>query len=198
MSLQQKLLEEKGKRGCIFITRLEELVTLSSVEQFLSCYFDKSSTPVPPPADLHEIIVPSSRKVFAVLVLAGLEKWILDFFVVRRITDKIFPASDSDVMHSPGTAEERHRFLKEQWTIPPILSAERHLDFPLGTILPFLGKKFADHGSFGRLYKVRVAEGHLHSKEPRYAAVGLSMLFHHYTPSLFLYFCRKYPGFDRS
>jgi hypothetical protein len=196
MSLQQKLLEEKGKRGYIFITKLEELVTLSSVGQFLSCYFDKSGTPVPP--DLHEKIVPSSRKLFAVLVLAGLEKWILDFFVVRRITDKIFPASDSDVMPSPGTAEERHRFLKEQWTIPPILSAERHLNFPLGTILPFLGKKFADHGSFGRLYKVRVAEGHLHSKEPRYAAVGLSMLFPHCKPSLFLHFCRKYSGFDRS
>ncbi len=186
MSLQQRLFDEKEKRGFISITKLEELVTLNSVEQFLRNYYTEFSTTIP--LELHEKIVPSARKLFTVLVLARLEKFILQFLVVRGITDTIFPASDVDDVLSLGSTEERRRFLKEQWTVPPILSAERHFEFPLGMILPFLEKKYVDNGSFGVIYKVKVAEGHLRRTEPRYATVGLLMLITHYKSSFLLQF----------
>jgi hypothetical protein len=175
MSLRQRLIEEKEKKGFISIPKLEELVTLSSVQQFLS-------TLPPAPPELLQKIVPGSRKLFAVLVLAELEKSILDIIIVRGIADDVFPAYDSDAIPL-GSSDERRRFLKEQWAIPPILGRERHLEFPSGTILPFLQKKFVDHGTFGVVYKVRVAEGHLHGPRPGYAAVGTVMFI-----SLYLVF----------
>jgi hypothetical protein len=181
MSLRQGLIEEKEKKGFISITKLEELVTLSSVQQSLS------TPPVPP--ELLQKIVSGSRKLFAVLVLAELEKSILDIIIVRGITDDVFPAYGSDAIPPLESSEERRRFLKEQWAIPPILGGKRHLEFPSGTVLPFLQKKYVDHGTFGVVYKLRVAEGHLHGTGPGYAAVGTVMFISHYLVFISHYHC---------
>jgi hypothetical protein len=175
MSLRQKLVEEKEKRGFISITKLEELVTLPSVQGFLP------TTPIPPEwfQELSRKIVPGARKLFAVLVLAELEKSILDVIVVRGITDNVFDASGLNAIPWLESSDETRRFSKEQWTVPPILKGEKHLEFPFGTVLPFLEKKCVDHGTFGVVYKVKVAEGHLHGTGLGYAAVGTMMFASH-------------------
>lgn len=171
MSLRQKLVEEKEKRKFISVAKLEELVTLSSIQEFLP------TSPVPQ-EELRKI-VPSARKLIAVLVLAELEHYILDFIIDRRITDNVFSAGDSNAIIFLESSEERRRFLKEQWTVPPVLGGEKHLGFPLGTVLPFLQTKYVDHGTFGIVYKVRIAEGHLQGIGPSYATVGILMFISH-------------------
>jgi hypothetical protein len=164
MSLRKKLLEEKEGRGFISIAKLEELVTLSSVQELLPATDDPSE-------DLRKLIL-SARKLFAVLVLAGLDHF-LHIITCEKITDNIFSTTDLNALTFLKSSEERRRFLKEQWTIPPVLDGESHMEFPSGVALPFLQKKFVDHGTFGMVYKVRIAEGHL--QHPGYPPVGILM-----------------------
>lgn len=178
MSLRQELLREKRVREFISISKLEELVTVSSVKEYLSSYFGEPTTPIPP--DLPQRIVPRARKLFAVLVLSELEGSISEFVIEHGVTDHVFPVSDSDAIPPLGSREERRKFLKEQWTIPPILKEGEHLELPLGTILPFLEMKYIEHGSFGAVYKVRVAEGHLERASLGYTAVRRLMFISHY------------------
>lgn len=166
MSLREKLHKEKEERGFISDVKLEKLITLNSIQEFLSGEA----------ASQDELwkYVPGSRKLFAVLVLAGLERFAVECIINRGITDVIFPVRSSDDI-PPLNRDEGDRFLKEQWAIAPILREGEHLDFHRGTVLPFLHKVFVDHGSFGRVYKVKIAEGHLRCSWPAYNAVGIVM-----------------------
>jgi hypothetical protein len=169
MSLRQSLLEEKEKKGFISIRRLEKLVTLDSVREYLSNTLHKY--PEPNLQLLCQKIIPKARKLLAVLVLAKLESSIIDFTDVRGITDSIFPVHDSVIPLPLENTEDIHSFLEEQWTVPPILMEDKHMEFPKGAKLPILKQGFIGHGSSGIVYKVRVVEGHLHGTRSGYSEV---------------------------
>lgn len=112
---------------------------------------------------LHDALgraLPRARKLVAVLVLGRLERHVLDLIVSRRTTDEVFPIEDWQVI-PPLDTDERGQVRREQWSVPPVLGREEHIQFPRGAVLPFLSKESVSHGSFGIVYKVKIADGHL-------------------------------------
>jgi len=160
MSLQERLVERK-RLGFISVKVLEELITPSSVQQLLS---QDASVPVHQ-VDQDYVVkaLPRARKLIAVLVLTGLEQHILEIISERRMTDDIFPIDNWWTFPSLA-AEDAKCVYSEQWTIPPVLKRGKHLQFPEGVILPFLSKRCVSYGSFGIVYRVEIADGHLDSQ----------------------------------
>lgn len=157
MSLRELLIARK-QRGFITVKDLEELITLASVQPLLSW---NSPTPVRT-SDLDALarLLPRARKLIAVLVLRQLEGRILDLVVASGTSDDVFPIeawNDVPLLE----ADEQSMVREEQWVVPPILRREEHIRLPRGAILPFLSKESVNHGSFGIVYKVKVADGHL-------------------------------------
>ncbi|RYP42656.1 hypothetical protein DL767_000025 [Monosporascus sp. MG133] len=162
MSLRERLIERK-QQGFITVRDLEELITPSAVQQLLS---HNNVVPVSQ-ADQDALAraLPRARKLVAILVLGQLERHILDVIVAHSTTDGVFPIEDWQVV-PPLNADESRRVCREQWAVPPVLRREEHLQLPRGATLPFSSKESVNHGSFGIVYKVKVADGHLDSDMP--------------------------------
>jgi len=160
MDLRPRLLNEKKKLRFISIAALTRLITESSVAAHLAfrgIQHQRSGV---------SAIVSTAPKLFAILIILKLEHHILDF-VRGGKTDDMFPISEADI---PAFETEKHRqeFFLEQWTIPPRFDRKRHLEFPRNAKPPFLEKERSNNGTFGIIYKVKVADGHL----PGYSAVS--------------------------
>ena len=153
MSLKESLAQIKGRYGFIPISNLRELVTHIAVQNHLELQGVKISKTLKPTT------VVRSRKLFAILILLALERHI-ENLLDNGITDDIFPAHESDLSILEDD-EDRHRFLVEQWTIPLPFHPEQNMNIPRNAILPFLSKERINYGTFGIVYKVRVADGHL-------------------------------------
>ena len=157
MSLRDKLLQQKEEIGFISVKALEELITPAHVQQF------SSGRPHEPPGpDFQSLLaksLPRARKLVAVLILAELDHYI-PIFIAQGATDDIFRTQDMRGLPFMES-EERARLAKEQTAVPPILREKEHLLLPQGTVLPFLQKKRVNHGSFGIVYRVTIARGHL-------------------------------------
>ena len=170
MSLREKLLEQKEKQpGFISVRDLQDLVTADSVARLLSCDDPK----IPSPADQAalEEALPRARKLTAVLILARLEAYIRDIVVKRGITDeKVFPIGHWPAI-LPLSAEEMERIGREEWAVPLVLKSKHHIKLPRGAVLPYLRKERVNHGAFGIVYKVKIADGHLESDLPRMTEV---------------------------
>ena len=159
MSLRERLSEEKEKAGFISVKVLEHLITPTSVQQLLGL------SPEPTGGDFERALaksLPRARKLLAVLVLAELESYI-PLIITQGITDDIFPIESLQTI-PPLDSKEEAMLFKEQWSIPPVLQSEKHLQLPEGALLPFLQKKLVDSGSFGIVYRVKLAKGHLDSR----------------------------------
>ena len=113
-------------------------------------------------------IVDNAPKSFSVLMLLEREHHIAEL-VKDNILDNAFPFSEQ---HLPAleTRGDRDEFYRAQWTIPLILEPTRHLELSGSVILPFLEKRLANHGTFGIISSVKVANGHLVG----YLAVGMA------------------------
>jgi hypothetical protein len=153
MSLKESLAQSKGRYGFIPISKLRELVTHIAVQSHLESQGVKISKALKPTT------VVRSRKLFAILILLALERHI-ENLLDNGITDNIFPAYESDLSILEDD-EDRHSFLVEQWTIPFPFHPEQNMNIPRNAILPFLSKERINYGTFGIVYKVRVADGHL-------------------------------------
>ncbi|KAK3167127.1 hypothetical protein OEA41_010253 [Lepraria neglecta] len=113
-------------------------------------------------------IVDNAPKLFSVLVLLEREHHIGEL-VKDNILDDAFPFLEQ---HLPTleTKGDRDEFYRAQWTIPPILEPTRHLELSGSVVLRFLEKRLVNHGTFGIISSVKVANGHIVG----YSAVGMA------------------------
>jgi len=160
MSLRETLLDQKHKFGFISVKALEELITPSSIQKILR---DGLAQHIGETINRPLMaLIPRARKCIALLIIAKFECQIRDV-IDREITDAIFPLQDTQItaIFPMLDSEGRSKLLEEQWTIPPVLRQNEHLEFPEGAPLPFLRKQRDKHGSFGLVFKVKIADGHL-------------------------------------
>lgn len=154
MSLHKDLIEDRKLHEFISIGALKRLVTESAVRKYLSSV-NNQLEPV-----LISRIVAQCPKLFTILVLLGLERFIIGL-CLQEFNDNIFPVASDDVPPI-GNDEDRENFYRTQWDIPPKFDAEWHSKFPPQTIFPFLKQGFEPiTGAFGKVTMVKVAEGHL-------------------------------------
>jgi hypothetical protein len=187
MSLREKLIEQKEKQpSFISVLDLQNLVTANSIARLLSCDDSKILTQADQVA-LEEAL-PRARKLTAVLILAQLQAYILDIVVKREIIDDdVFPIGYGSVV-LPLNAGEMERVRREEWSVPLVLKGKHHIKLPRGAVLPYLRKKRVNHGAFGIVYKVKIADGHLESDLPRMAEVCSSTKPPPFPPRRFLSF----------
>lgn len=146
-------MEAKTKYGFIPICKLRELVTQTTVENHLEWKGVKLSTP------LNSTTIARSRKLIAILILLGLEIHIENVIGLGN-SDEIFPVKQANISFLDND-DDKYRFCLAQWTVPLAFSSEQHMELPREASLPFLSKTRINHGTFGIVYKVRVADGHL-------------------------------------
>lgn len=153
MDLRILLAQNKAKYGFISASKLREMITPASIQKHLEKKAITLSIPLDPKA------VARSRKLIAVLVLLDLEKHIEDA-IVQGFGDEIFPSKPDNISFLEDH-EEKYQFCLEQWVIPPVFRPDQHIELPKEAILPFLDNTRINHGAFGIVYKVKVADGHL-------------------------------------
>lgn len=153
MILGMLLAAAKADHRFVSISKLRELVTMAAVETHLDAKGIKLSTQLDPR------MVARSRILIAILILLGLESHI-DDALSKGANDKMFPAREEAVVFLEDR-EDRYRFCREQWVVPPVLSSEDHMELPREAILPFIYEVPIGHGSFGKVYRTKVADGHL-------------------------------------
>ena len=151
--LYSKLDHEIEKYKFISVARLEELINQRAVSGILG----EETSP-----EVSESIVSSSRKLFAILVLLDSEREILRFHE-KNADDNEFPLSDDEELCCETAAHTRlhSEIMHKQWVVPPVFRKSQHLELPASYIPPFLEIDEIDGGSFGIVYKVTVAKGHL-------------------------------------
>ena len=110
--------------------------------------------------DLVKPIVDNCRLLFAILVEAELE-FLTSTLLDRADSDdslRKIDWSNLDLNH------DQQRSLTERCNeVCPILQKSPHLYLPERTVLPFTKRVPLSHGSFGQIFSVEVAEGHLES-----------------------------------
>jgi len=153
MTLGTLLVETKTKYGFVPIYKLRELVTQTAVENHLERKGVKLSTP------LISTTITRSRKLIAILILLDLEIHIENVINLGN-TDEIFPVKQGNISFLKDD-HDKYNFCLMQWAVPPAFTSEQHMELPREAILPFLSKTRINHGAFGIVYKVRVADGHL-------------------------------------
>ena len=154
MELKQALEDELKLYKFIPLETLDRLITQESVASYLD------ENPLDRDATYLQQITSIAPKLFAILVLLGRENSIKDY-LSKGFCDKNFPILDKSDIPDIGRTEDKQELYKKQWQIPIVLQQSQHLDLPLEFIPPFLEQRYVHHGSFGAVYKVRVANGQL-------------------------------------
>lgn len=155
MHLRRQLLDQKEKERFISVSALRQLVVESSVRECLRI------RGIVLESHALSTIVSKASKLFSILVLMGCEYHIEDW-IAEDISDDIFPIVDQNQVPSHFEVDEdRRTFFRYQWAFPPVFNAQDHMNFPRDTVLPFLEREHVNNGTFGLIYRVRVADGHL-------------------------------------
>lgn len=155
MYLRQSLKEELnrnrnyGGREFVPAQTLTKLVTQQTVHDTLGGIGE----------DLIDRIASEAPRIFAILVLIEREYHILSF-LDSRLCDEKLPIDEVNVPHFE-TEDDKHNFFRLQFCFPPIFKKHRHLELPEEIVLPFVELSHVANGSFGMVYKVKVAKGHL-------------------------------------
>ena len=153
MALRQSLLQEKQQHRFISFAALAKLINETSVGDSLLSRNIQLISPIV------STIVSKAPKLFAILVLLELEHRIPDL-INKGTTDDVFPIRQ---VNFPGFEDDKNLqdVCREQWIVPPKLDDAAHLELPRDARLPFTEKDFSNNGTFGIIYKVKVADGHL-------------------------------------
>ena len=108
-----------------------------------------------------ELILSKAKKLFTVLLYLDRLSLLEAFFVID-LYDDVFPIQETDKrLLGIGTLEDRREICKAQWIVPPVLDPHNHFHFPQNFISPFLDEEKIGSGTFGNVYKVKPATGHL-------------------------------------
>ena len=154
MSLRELLEKEINCHNFILLDSLHRLINESNVLKCLH-YYDIHLQP-----DNIQEIIARAPKLFALLVLLGGESRISDY-LFKGFGDNCFPILSEEDVPDVGNGQRRQDLYRIQWNIPIILDKSRHLNLPVHFIPPFLDECLVNHGSFGYISKVRVADYHL-------------------------------------
>jgi hypothetical protein len=126
----------------------------------------------------------SAGKLYALLILIGQSQRIIQIFREQHpATDQIFEQQNPHDLHYcsveylstkryfDGIAE---LLAEKQWLIPPILRRDTTPKFPKHSFrFPFeFGFGNEGGGSFGEVYRVKVADGHLKADKPNHVQVS--------------------------
>lgn len=152
MPLQELLLTQRDKEGFISVSALKKLVTEESVKQCLRSHSHS--------ADVISTIVSTAPKLFSILVLLECETTIFGL-IADHISDSIFPIHKDIDVPTPVPLESRQAFFEYQYDYPPVFETRFHMDIFQNTKLPFMDRSYLNNGTFGMIYKLRVADGHL-------------------------------------
>ena len=99
------------------------------------------------------------RQLFAILVAAELECFAFAVLSEDQ-SGKVFP----NIKYKSFSRSEQQRLDKSLQKLSPVFSESEHKDLAPVTVLPFIQRTDTGHrGSFGRIYRVEVADGHLES-----------------------------------
>ena len=152
MALKQALEDELKINKFIQLETLRRLITPKSVASHLreNC---------PSTTALQEI-ASIAPKLFAILVLLEQETAITEY-LSKGFCDKNFPISTKAHIPDLNYGGNKRGIYEKQWCVPIVLDEREHLDLPTEFKAPFLENNYKDHGSFGSVFKVRVANGHL-------------------------------------
>ena len=159
MELKHELEQDLNSYKFIQLSTLRRLITRESVRAHLDC-----SRPGLCTAQLQDIATKAPR-LFALLVLldrgAAIKECLEENFL-----DESFPILDKDRIPDIDGVDKQALY-DRQWQIPIVLPRSPHLDLPNEFIAPFLpsNDRRSRHGSFGHVYKERVASGHLEDHE---------------------------------
>lgn len=159
MDLKQELEQEVKTNKFIQKSALRRLITKESVRTFFHNKDLDLGT-----VDLQDI-TSRAPKLFAILVLLGQGEAIKDC-LQKGFRDKKFPILKKAHIPNIGRVNEQGLY-ERQWEIPDALPRSGDITFPAEFIRPFLGELDTrpQHGSFGYVYKVRVASGYLEEHE---------------------------------
>lgn len=110
--------------------------------------------------DLIDRIVSKHRLLFAVLVAAELESFTFAILTQDQ-SDKLFPP-EINYERLNLSFEERQRLESSLQKVSLVLSKNEHKRISMETVLPLTKREKTDlKGSFGQIYKVEFADGHL-------------------------------------
>jgi hypothetical protein len=135
-------------------------------------------------AELKNFVLKSAPKLYALLILVGESQRIIKIFLEPHpTTDHIFEKQNAHDLHycSVEYLETKahfdgiaHALAQKQWLIPPVLCRDVTPKFPKHSFrFPFefdLGEEGG--GSFGQVYRVKVANGHLKTDKPSHVRVS--------------------------
>ena len=104
-------------------------------------------------------IVDKSRLLFAILVMAELEHLISALYTYR-LNDDSLPEIDCSAFGL--SHDEQLRLDEQRYLFSPVLRKTEHLYLSPKTTLPFMKRRrTGKNGSFGQIFEVEVAGGHL-------------------------------------
>lgn len=163
--LLAELIQTKDHCGRQFIsaTALQKLINIQNVRDCLHACGIISQP------DLIIAIVTKAPRLFSILVLIE-RVYHVPNLILRGLDDENIPLGEADLLLEGE--EGQHEFFTAQRAFPPIFEKHRRLEISRDIVLPFLEKTYVNHGTFGHIYKVEVAYGHL----PEYTSVRPSKL----------------------
>lgn len=166
MDLKHEL-ERAKEKGFIPLEAVHRIINAKTLE----AYFRDNGIPLRP-LESHEILSKAPR-LFAIHVLldrgCDVQKYLSRGYGDRNLAFLEMP-DDPEL----GSFRDKKSLYDRQWQVPAPLIPEEHKTFPVGYIAPLIyaDTQPIDNGSFGYVYEVRVADGHL----PGYTPVGSALL----------------------
>ena len=159
MQIKHGLEQDLGSCKFIQLSTLHRLITRESVRAHLDCNRLGLGT-----AQLQDIATKACR-LFAILVLLDRGAAIKEC-LEKNFLDGRFPVYDKDDIPDIDGVDKQALY-DRQWQIPIVLPRSPHLNLPDKFIAPFLpsDERQPRHGSFGFVFKERVASGHLEHHE---------------------------------
>ena len=112
--------------------------------------------------DLVRHIVGHCRLLFAILIKAKLEFVTSTLLSNGKKDDSLL---ENDWSNLGLNHDEQRRLTEKCYEVCPILQKSPHRYLPERTVLPFTKRVRFSHGSYGQIYSVEVAEGHLESND---------------------------------
>ena len=164
MEVKHELEQDLESCGFIQLSTLDRSITEESVRAYSDSNRLKLRT-----AQLQDIATKAPR-LFAILVLLDRGGAITECLQKRFFDEEFFDKTGkafgkADIPDIVGV--DKQALYDRQWQIPIVLPRSPHLNLPNEFIPPFLPSKERQprHGSFGFVYKEKVASGHIENYE---------------------------------
>jgi hypothetical protein len=160
MSLKEKL-QNIPSGEFVSIKVLREIMNETSIQKYLDGSVNAVADDQTTLSTAH-YVARNAPKLLAVLIIANLEEYVLDF-LSKSPSDDVFPANPERPLEAFGEGEPWERFCLTQWKIAPFMHTSIHLEPPSEVDLRklfTLGETLGS-GTFGIVRKVQISGEHL-------------------------------------